>query len=139
MNIYFSGSISGGRHLEHIYAEIANHLEERGHNILSLHVARSHMLNELSKVSPQEIYTRDINWVIKCDRFIAEVSTPSLGVGYEVCFALQLGKPVLCIYDKTVNPSQMILGNTHPNIQVSSYLNLDELRIIIDKFTSKDE
>lgn len=92
--------------------------EKRGHTILSLHVARAHILKRISRASPQEIYTRDIDWVTKCDRLVAEVSTPSLGVGYEVCYALQLGKPVLCIYGKTVNTSQMILGNNHPNIQV---------------------
>ena len=58
---------------------------------------------------------------------IAEVSTPSLGVGYEYALAVQLGKPVLCVYRSGVRLSKMITGNPAPNLTVAAYSNEAEL------------
>ena len=57
---------------------------------------------------------------------MAEVSTPSHGVGYEVAYALSLGKPVLCLYQEKRAVSKMITGNTHPNIHVEAYRSVPE-------------
>ncbi len=50
------------------------------------------------QVDPGDVYERDTAWIRACDALVAEVSTPSHGVGYEVAYALSLGKPVLCVY-----------------------------------------
>ena len=39
-------------------------------------------------VNPQDVYARDVGWIVGCDVMIAEVSTPSHGVGYEIALAL---------------------------------------------------
>ena len=59
------------------------------------------------------IYDRDIKWLKSADAVIAEVSTPSLGVGYELGIAQKLKKPVLCLYKPSYNKylSAMIKGN----------------------------
>ena len=88
MNIYFSGSIRGGRENEAVYLEIVEYLQEKGYNVLSLHVARPYLLPKYGAASPQAIFTRDIKWIEECDAVVAEVSTPSLGVGYEICYGL---------------------------------------------------
>ena len=55
------------------------------------------------------------------DLLVAEVSTPSHGVGYEIGYALDLDKPVLCLYQKGVVVSKMITGNPHPLLTVMDY------------------
>ena len=70
---------------------------------------------------PADIYKRDVAWIRQCDALVAEVSTPSHGVGYEIAFALGLGKRVLCLYREGQPVSKMISGNSSPNLRVASY------------------
>ncbi len=110
MKIYFSGSITGGREKVNDYARISNELEKYG-TILDKHVVNPNysMKNEI--LSPQEIYKRDINWIDECDIVFAEVTLPSLGVGYELAYAESRNKKVVYMYEKEKNISKMILGN----------------------------
>ena len=55
---------------------------------------------------------------------IAEVTVPSLGVGYEIATAIHLNKPILCLYDLENPPkriSAMVAGNTSPLITLKGY------------------
>ena len=36
--------------------------------------------------------------MLKCDAVVAEVTQPSLGVGYEIGRAVDMGKRILCLY-----------------------------------------
>ena len=65
---------------------------------------------------------------------VAEVSKPSLGVGYEVCHALTIGKPVLCLFEEGTGTSKMILGNSHPGLVVRSYSDLESLGTALSDF-----
>ena len=44
--------------------------------------------------SDVEIHDRDMNWITQSDIFVAEVSNPSLGVGYEISAAISLNKKI---------------------------------------------
>ncbi len=77
-------------------------------------------------VSPREVYERDIRWIQECDLVIAEVSTPSHGVGYEIAYALNLGKRVLCLYRKGERVSKMITGNSDLNLHIVAYTDTKE-------------
>jgi len=78
------------------------------------------------KLTPQDVYERDVNWIKNCDTLIAEVSVPSHGVGYEIGFALNIGKPVLCLYQKDRRVSKMITGNSDPQLGIQEYTNIKE-------------
>ena len=67
-------------------------------------------------------------------RCVAEVSTPSHGVGYEIAYALGRGKPVLCCYRRGTRVSKMITGNDSPGLVVRDYADLAEAVEIIDVF-----
>ena len=124
MKFYFAGAIRGGREKLDIYIKINELLENYG-EVLDKHVA-SPQVNEIEKNSTmEEIYKRDINWINECDLLVAEVSTPSLGVGYELGFAESLGKKVICIYDANVNISAMIGGNDY--FELIKYENIEDL------------
>ena len=110
MKFYFAGAIRGGREKLDIYIKINELLEQYG-EILDKHVANPNVNKMEKNNSLEEIYNRDINWINKCDVLVAEVSTPSLGVGYEISYAENLGKRIICIYDESINISAMIGGN----------------------------
>ena len=130
MNIYFSGSISGGREHAASYQHLVAYLQTLGHNVLSAHVADPDVLEREKDTSPRSVFERDVAWVHQCDVMIAEVSTPSLGVGYEYGLAVQLGKPVLCVYRSGLRMSKMITGNPAPNLKVATYSTDAELERI---------
>ncbi len=134
MKIYFSGSISGGRAHEAIYQHLVARLQAQGHDVLSAHVADPAALEREKDLSPREVFERDVRWVEACEAMIAEVSTPSLGVGYEYGLAVQLGKPVLCVYRAGLRMSKMITGNPAPNLTVATYSSEAELDELVDTF-----
>jgi nucleoside 2-deoxyribosyltransferase len=134
MKIYFSGSISGGREHEAIYQHLVAGLQAQGHHVLSAHVADPNALEVEKDLPPRKVFERDVNWVKECEAMVAEVSTPSLGVGYEYGLAVQLGKPVLCVYRSGVRLSKMITGNPAPNLTVTTYATIAELDERVDAF-----
>jgi 2'-deoxynucleoside 5'-phosphate N-hydrolase len=138
MNIYFACSITGGREFETVYQAIVAGLEADGHVIPTSHLASSEVVGLEKVVSPQEVYLRDIQWIDEADLVIAEVSTPSHGVGYEVAHALSIGKPVLCLYQQGQAVSKMLTGNTHANIQVQTYQTREEAAEIACRFASQE-
>jgi hypothetical protein len=85
-----------------------------------------------------EIFTRDIKWLEDSRCLIAEVSSGSTGVGFEIAYALYSIKiPVLALYyydSKTV--SAMVKGCTSPLLYIESYNDADELQIKISGFLS---
>ena len=121
MTIYFCGSIAGGRKFLKTYTKIVRWLQHQGHTIPSEHIIAENVLDQENKLSAQQIYNRDIEWLTGADAVIAEISNPSLGVGYEICYALHHQKPVLGLFHKNVFVSRMITGNTNPNLSVCDY------------------
>ncbi len=126
MNIYFACSITGGRELETTYQEMVAGLLADGHEIPTSHLAQSEVMDKERALSPRDVYLRDVNWINHCNVLIAEVSVPSHGVGYEIGYALQVGKPVLCIHQKENGVSKMITGNPHSLLKVESYSSVQE-------------
>lgn len=137
MNIYFSCSLTGGRDDEAIYQRIVSHLEARGIEVPTAHLAESGVMSLERVVDPREIYARDIAWIEGCDGVVAEVSTPSHGVGYEIAFALALQKPVLCCYRQGRAVSKMITGNDSLGLQVDPYRSSAHALEIIDDFVDR--
>lgn len=126
MNIYFACSITGGREFESVYQQIVSALEADGHDIPTSHLAQSEVMQQERIISAREVYERDTAWIVNCGALVAEVSVPSHGVGYEIAFALQAGKPVLCLHHEERRVSKMITGNPDPLISVVSYRTVEE-------------
>ena len=121
MNIYFACSITGGREFEGVYQELMAALLADGHEIPTAHLADSGVTALEGKVSPEEVYGRDVTWIEGAEALIAEVSVPSHGVGYEVGYALNLGKPVLCLAREGRKVSKMLTGNPHARLRFKTY------------------
>ena len=134
MNVYFSCSLTGGRNDEAVYGAIVAHLQARGHEVPTAHLADPQVMELEKVVEPADIFARDTAWIQGCDAVIAEVSTPSHGVGYEIAYALNLGKPVLCCYRKGARVSKMITGNSTPGLSRVEYTTEKQVMAAIDAF-----
>ena len=113
MKIYFAGAIRGGREDAQLYEKLIAYLKEKG-EVLTEHIGNTNLSWKGETTSKnEEIYNRDIKWLQSADIVVAEVTTPSLGVGYELGIAEKLNIPVLCLYrpDKGNRLSAMISGN----------------------------
>jgi hypothetical protein len=123
--IYFSASSSGGRDDAPRYAALISALTRHG-AVLTEHIG-SPDLSDGGEAGPGdiEIYARDLAWLREADVVIAEVTTPSLGVGYEVARAAVMGKPVIGLFrpESGRRLSAMISGN--PAVQVLEYGSAD--------------
>jgi nucleoside 2-deoxyribosyltransferase len=127
VNIYFACSITGGRRDQAAYAALVTALLGEGHIVPTASLASPDVMEQEGRLSPEEVYARDSGWIEACDALIAEVSTPSHGVGYEIGYALSKGKPVLCCYRQGRRLSKMISGNPDLNLQTREYSSQDEL------------
>jgi nucleoside 2-deoxyribosyltransferase len=134
MMIYFCGAILGGRSDLAVYQHVVRYLQSKGHEVPTQHVANPDALQEERSLTARRVYARDEAWIRQSDLLIAEISTPSLGVGYEIGRGLQQGMPVLCLYRTGLEVSKMITGNTAPNLQVQAYQDMEDLNRHIDRF-----
>ncbi len=134
MNIYFSCSITGGRSEEKTYQAIVKELLDRGHEVPTAHLSSPEVMELEKIVDPVEIFDRDMNWLRECDAVVAEVSSPSHGVGYEVAYALSLRKPVICCYQRGKKVSKIITGNTSAGLKVAEYDDDDEAVRMVREF-----
>jgi len=134
--IYFSCSITGGRADEAVYIAIVDDLQAQGHEVVNAHLARQGVMLLEQRLDPREVYQRDVFWIKDCDLMVAEVSTPSHGVGYEIALALNLRKPVLCLHRQRARISKMITGNDEPTITVANYADVAGALQLVRHFVS---
>ncbi|MDD2778487.1 MAG: nucleoside 2-deoxyribosyltransferase [Methanocellales archaeon] len=134
MKIYFAGSIRGGREDAELYLQIIEHLKKYG-EVLTEHVGDKNLalLGE-DGVEDDYIHNRDLGWFLQSNVVVAEVTTPSLGVGYEIGRAVENQKRVLCLYRPQYGKrlSAMIAGS--PDVTNAEYKTLDDAKKIIDDF-----
>ena len=140
MKIYFAGAIRGGRQDVSTYHAMIAHLQTHA-EVLTEHVGNEALSDGGEHdLKDKEIHARDMAWLEECDAVVAEVTTPSLGVGYELGVAEKLGKPILCLFNDG-NPdfrlSAMLSGN--PKVTVARYQELDGAIEEIDLFVLQNK
>ena len=136
MKIYFAGSITGGRQDAGLYLEIISLLKEYG-QVLTEHIGNADLSDKgEDSLARDEIFKRDVAWLTESDWVVAEVTNPSLGVGYELGISEKLGKRVLCLYreNEIRKLSAMIEGNE--NFHIARYQTLEDLETVFIKYLS---
>jgi hypothetical protein len=126
MKIYFSGAISAGRGDVATYGRIVGALRQAGHDVFAGNVANPDVDVEGEELTDEEIFLRDIEALAAVAEsggaVVAEVSTPSLGVGYEIAAArYKFDLPVIALYRpaSTARCSAMIAGD--PGVRLVRY------------------
>ena len=94
-----------------MYKAMVDWMIANGHNVLTAHLAKPEVMAAESIADAATVYRRDIEWINEADVVVAEVSTPSHGVGYEIAYAVIKNKPLLCLAHDGVKVSKMITGN----------------------------
>ena len=122
--VYFSGSIRGGRQDADLYIRIIGFIKKTD-TVLTEHVGSLHLLSGDIAKDDEGIYLQDTGWLKESDLVIAECSTPSLGVGYELAYAEKLQIPVYIFYRKGIGLSAMLKGNRY--FHCFAYENEEEL------------
>jgi nucleoside 2-deoxyribosyltransferase len=133
MKIYFCGSICGGREDVEWYEGIVSYLKTYG-EVVSERVSQRDVNPKKENGREAFIHNRNLEWLLSSEVVVAEVSTPSLGVGYEIGRAVEQGKKVLCLYrnDAIKQLSAMIRGC--PDVTVANYATLEQAKHSIDEF-----
>lgn len=136
MKIYFAGSIRAGRGDADLYQQIIGFLQIHG-PVLTEHVGNlalsKHETLDHTSVD-RAVYEQDMGWLKESDVVVAEVTTPSLGVGYEIAMAETLKKPVLCLYRPQPGKklSSMVAGS--PTVTVREYNQVSDVKKIFEEF-----
>lgn len=134
MIIYCAGPIKGDIKYQESYKDIVRIVESMEHTALAQFSSK---IPSTILLSDKQIYTRDVKWIDGSKLMIAEVSGASLGVGFEIAYALFVRKiPVLAVYNEQAaqNISSMIAGCSDPNLQLKKYFKQDDLERIIKNF-----
>ena len=129
--VYFAGSIRGGRQDAELYKRIIEYMQ-RKHVVLTEHVGDlSKSKTEGLKDRDVAIYEQDTAWLREADVVIAECTTPSLGVGYELAYAEAHGIPVHIFFNKhRTNLSAMLIGDKY--FEIHPYEAEEEIYPILD-------
>ena len=135
MTIYFAASISGGRGDQAIYQQIIDVLKLHG-SVLTEHFGSATLTSAGESLADREIHDRDLEWLRQADVLVAEVSTPSLGVGYEIGRAVEWRKRIVCLHRPSAGRrlSGMIAGSD--GVETHAYSSIDDLRAIVEKVFS---
>jgi hypothetical protein len=132
MDIYFAGSIRGADADKPLYKRFIKHLSGHG-KVLTEHSFDYDYSQEIW-LDDHEIYVLDTGWLRDAAVLVAEVSSPSLGVGYEIGRVEAMGKPILCLYRRQEGRrlSAMIGGNR--SLKIVEYESEDEALKAMDDF-----
>ncbi len=130
--IYFACSIRGGGDTS-LYQAIVDAIKKAGGDVLSEVFVHDAINYGGSPLPSDQIYKRDTEMIHDCDVLIAEVTNPSLGVGYELAYAEKLGRPILCLFNLTSKNklSAMVSGNSYNTVE---YTHPDEITDKVTKF-----
>lgn len=136
MHVYFTASIMGKKKYLPNYLKIINTLKNKKFSVNSEHIINTTETQILieSKEDRLKFHEQLENWISSCDFVIAETSFPSISVGYEISFALALGKPILILYSEGRAPS--LLAHHKDEKLVCEKYTPDTLSDIIDDFVN---
>ena len=137
---YFSAAIRGDTSFERNFRKIIEVISKFGEPLTE----RSDLYNPLDKalghkeekVREKQIYRRDmIRWLGIADAIIAEISGGSVGVGYEIRYAIRDRRiPVFCLYHESSKPSLIVKQDPSKYVILQTYSNADDIEKYLTGF-----
>ena len=135
MKIYFAGAIRGGREDSGLYLELVELLRPYG-TVLTEHIANEQLTSLGESMDDRAIHDRDLAWLKEADCLVAEVTTPSLGVGFEIGKATEWGLRVLCLYRPSSGRALSALIAGSDRVTVREYETAHDVEKIFEPFFS---
>jgi hypothetical protein len=134
--VYFACSIRAGRDDSDIYGELVDIIKKYAVVLSEIFADNSLTTAGINKPSG-DIWSNDVRWIGQSDAIIAEVTTPSLGVGYEIAKANEMNKPVLCLFRPSSDKKLSAMIDGSPNSTVFAYTDIKSAEHAISSFLSK--
>jgi len=135
MKIYFTAKTTDDGEGIRNRAILAS-IKHLGHTLVSgEQIIDPALLKKDAKLTAKDIFSREKKRMETADCVVAEVTTPSSGVGGEVVYALVHNKPVLALFYKDAENhlSPMIAGNPSDHLYLEHYED-DNITIILKRF-----
>jgi hypothetical protein len=140
MRIYLACTVRGDRGGVLAGRAICERLQQHGHEVLTTHLLADDVDAAESRLSEEEVFRRDIDWLSRCEVLVAEASGSSYGVGFEVGYVLgraaSTGQRVVLLYDaaRRHTISRLIIGNGDDACTTFAYTSLKDLTAFIDQY-----
>lgn len=125
MKIYFCGSVTGGREFQQNYRELIAFLKTKG-TVLTEHLGKKELSDQGEELPDRTVFERDMNWLKESDLVIAEVSVPSIGIGYEIATAEKQGKKIVALYYRNASKKLSRIVGGNQKIQMIFYETIEE-------------
>lgn len=120
MQIFFTASLRGKAEYKQYYLRIIKSLVQ-DHQVFAEHVIGVDLadVKRWHKEFHYEYYQRIIHQIQRCDLMVAEMSTESINIGYELTLALQQRKQVIVLHNTSHEPD--LLNHIDPDL-ISQHL-----------------
>lgn len=138
MRIYLACTVRGDRGGVSAGRAICDRLQAHGHTVLTTHLLDDDVNEREARLTEQDVYRRDLEWLSSCEALVAEASGSSYGVGFEVGYVLgrarASGQRVLLVYEasRRGTVSRLIAGNCDEACETVAYASIDELLGVVD-------
>lgn len=129
MKVYFSASLSEEKKLKSNYQNIVKIIRSLGYQVDTLFL-------EINEKQTSEKKNKTYHELLKklksADIMVAEVSEPSLNLGYEISMALETNKPVLVLFSqgKTIELLEVV---DNKNMIVATYNSNNLQKVLKEK------
>lgn len=154
--VFFSASIYAAPELIENYLKIVKNINSSGSLVISdwtkswQSIAKNHKKSGKQKIKESDIlkivdrgklYEEHTKAIQQCDMVIAEVTKPTITVGYQLFYAISHKKPVLALYsgevkDIDLSTIKSIIYSESPLISLKKY-DSKSLPFIINNFINK--
>src|SRR3970282_2420837 len=117
MRIYLACTVRGNRDALAAARALCARLEQHGHDVLTRHLLADDVEAVESRLTEEQVFRRDLEWLESCQALVAEASGSSYGVGFEVGYVLagaaRTDQRVYLLFDRSQRSriSRMIAGN----------------------------
>lgn len=135
MRVYLACAMTHPKRDTTVVKAVLRALSEAGHEVLTPHVVGEVEERCGDALSDAELTRRDLGWLEQADCLVAEVSTPSHGVGIEVMVALSAGKPVLAIAHAEARVSRLLSGL--PGLTLARYSSHNQAVALVGAFLQR--
>jgi len=138
MIVYCAAPIKGDQKFHNYCLDIIKQVSSLGHTALS------ELNSEFKPAIPltdSEIFSRDIKWIDKSEIVIAEVSGPSLGVGFEIAYSIYKKKMnvLALVNSEALDVSAMVTGCHSELLTIKKYADTEDLKKSVSVFIKKFE
>lgn len=138
MIVYCAAPIKGDQKFHNYCLDIIKQVSSLGHTALS------ELNSEFKPAIPltdSEIFSRDIKWIDKSEIVIAEVSGPSLGVGFEIAYSIYKKKinVLALVNSEAQDVSAMVTGCHSELLTIKKYADTEDLKKSVSVFIKKFE